>query len=65
MTEYKIILVKSPGITEAERKQRLRQAFDVLLKATKERAAIPDSLYSEAETAAGTAPQERDAQDKL
>ena len=31
MTTYRIELVRSPGLTEDERRRRLKQAFDVLL----------------------------------
>ena len=43
MAEYTVTMVRSPCITDAERKQRLRQAFDILLE-WGERAAALDTV---------------------
>ncbi|MCP4535984.1 MAG: hypothetical protein GY832_02460 [Chloroflexi bacterium] len=40
MTEFTVTMVRSPGITDTERKQRLRQAFDILLEWGKKAAAL-------------------------
>ena len=46
MAEFTVTMVRSPGITDAERKQRLRQAFDILLEWGK-RAAALDTVGSQ------------------
>lgn len=40
MTEFTVTMVRSPGITDTERKQRLRRAFDILLERGKRAAAL-------------------------
>ena len=40
MAKFTVIMVRSPGITDAERKRRLRQAFDILLEWGKRAAAL-------------------------
>lgn len=45
MTEYRIVMVRSPGLTETERERRLREAFDVLFNwAEKRRTATLDTV---------------------
>ena len=39
MTEYNIVMVRSPGLTEAEIERRLREAYDVLFAFADRRAA--------------------------
>ena len=47
MTEYRIELVKTPGLTEDERKRRLKRAFDILLDFRVNETADGDTLAGE------------------
>ena len=66
MTEYRITLVRTPGLTDTERRRRLTRAFDVLLSFRGTRTADPDSLDGETGAAVGdTRAEGQDAQDEL
>ncbi len=40
MSKFTVTMVRSPDITDAERKRRLKQAFDILLEWGKKAAAL-------------------------
>ncbi len=61
MTIYRIELVRSPGLTEDERRRRLKQAFDVLLNFEIKETAGGDSTAEESAAAIAPDPKGRDA----
>ena len=54
MTEYQIVMVRSPDLTEAERERRLREAFDVLFNWAEKRTAALDTVGSQDQDSGAT-----------
>jgi hypothetical protein len=54
VTEYQIVMVRSPGLTEAERERRLREAFDVLFNWAEKRTAALEQVDGQDQDSGGT-----------
>ena len=55
MIDYRITMIRSPGITESERRNRLREAFDVLLAYADRKAAPQENTPTTVIEATATA----------
>ena len=60
MIDYRITMIRSPGITESERRNRLREAFDVLLACADREAAPQENTFTTVIEATATAPESGD-----
>jgi hypothetical protein len=47
MSGYSVVMIRSPGITDAERERRLREAFDVLFGWAEKPTVAPDTVWGQ------------------